>query len=116
MDAVGFGSAVSFSVLVTADLRPLFSRQHDWSEPRALILADSYSFLAEGWDDVECDPAELWGALGYPSWGEDYMPSVAQIALVQEVGRAVRSGVGQRCDIEHQRAVSVRSITLARHV
>ena len=58
-----------------------------------MILADSYSFLAEGWDDVECDPAEVWARL-VPELGEDYMPSLEQIAVVQEVGRAVRSGWG----------------------
>jgi len=59
-----------------------------------LILADSYSFLgAEGWDDVECDPAELWAHL-VPELGEDYMPSVEQITRMQEIGRAVRSGWG----------------------
>ena len=94
MDAVGFESAVLFGFndgglasIVFAATRP--------ERTRALILADSYSFLGvtEGWDDVECDPAELW-ARHLPEQGEDYMPSVEQITRMQEIGRAVRSGWG----------------------
>ena len=92
MDAVGFEKAAVFGLsdggfasIVFAATRP----ERTW----ALILADSYSFLAEGWDDAECDPAEVWARLA-PELGDDYMPSMAQIAVVQEVGRAVRSGWG----------------------
>ena len=115
MDAVGFGKAVVFGLndgglasIVFAATRP--------ERTRALILADSYSFLgATGWDDVECDPAELWARL-VPELGEDYMPSVEQITRMQEIGRAVRSGWGSGATLSISRAVSVRSITLARHV
>ena len=114
MDAVGFGRAVlfgmndgGFSSIVFAATRP--------ERTRALILADSYSFLgAEGWDDVECDPAELWAHL-VPELGEDYMPSVEQITRMQEIGRAVRSGWGSGATLSITAPVSVRSITLARH-
>jgi pimeloyl-ACP methyl ester carboxylesterase len=94
MDAVGFESAVLFGFndgglasIVFAATRP--------ERTRALILADSYSFLGvtEGWDDVECDPAEL-RARHLPEQGEDYLPSVEQITRMQEIGRAVRSGWG----------------------
>jgi AraC-like DNA-binding protein len=76
-----------FASIVFAATRP--------ERTRALILADSYSFygFTEGWDDVECDPAELW-ARHLPEQGEDYMPSVEQITRMQEIGRAVRSGWG----------------------
>jgi pimeloyl-ACP methyl ester carboxylesterase len=92
MDAVGFESAVLFGFSDGGFASIVFAATR-LERTRALILADSYSFLAEGWDDVECDPAELWARL-VPELGEDYMPSVEQIALVQEVGRAVRSAWG----------------------
>jgi pimeloyl-ACP methyl ester carboxylesterase len=93
MDAVGFGSAVLFGFNDGGLASILFAATRP-ERTRALILADSYSFLgAEGWDDVECDPAELWAHL-VPELGEDYMPSVEQITRMQEIGRAVRSGWG----------------------
>src|SRR5262249_52662350 len=64
----------------------------------ALILADSYSFFGftQGWDDVESDPAELWARARktFPELGDDFMPSVEQIARIQEIARAVRSRWG----------------------
>ncbi len=94
MDAVGFGSAVLFGFNDGGFASIVFAATR-LERTRALILADSYSFLGvtEGWDDVECDPAELWARL-VPELGEDYMPSVEQITLVQEIGRAIRSGWG----------------------
>jgi pimeloyl-ACP methyl ester carboxylesterase len=94
MDAVGFGSAVVFGFSDGGFASIVFAATR-LERTRALILADSFSFLGAtgGWDDVECDPAELWARL-VPELGEDYVPSVEQIALVQEVGRAVRSGWG----------------------
>ncbi len=94
MDAVGFGRAVLFGMsdggfasIVFAATRP--------ERTRALILTDSYSFygFAGGWDDVECDPAQLW-VRARKTLGEDYMPSVEQIARLQEIARAVRSRWG----------------------
>ena len=93
MDAVGFGSAVLFG-FNDGGLASIFFAATRLERTRALILADSYSFLgAAGWDDVECDPAELWARL-VPELGEDYLPSVEQITRMQEIGRAVRSGWG----------------------
>ncbi len=94
MDAVGFGSAVLFG-FNDGGLASIVFAATRLGRTRALILADSYSFLGvtEGWDDVECDPAELWARL-VPEVGEDYMPSVEQITRMQEIGRAVRSGWG----------------------
>jgi class 3 adenylate cyclase len=97
MDAVGFGRAVLFGIndggfasIVFAATRP--------ERTRALILNDSYSFFGftGGWDDVESDPAELWARARktFPELGEDYMPSVEQIARIQEIARAVRSRWG----------------------
>jgi class 3 adenylate cyclase len=42
---------------------------------------------------MDRDPAEQWARV-LPELGEDYMPSVEQIARIQEIGRAVRSGWG----------------------
>ena len=107
MDAAGFRKAVVFGLsdggfasIVFAATQP----ERTW----ALILADSYSFLAEGWDDAECDPAEVW-ARQVPEQGEDYTPSVAQITRMQEIGRAVRSGWGSGA-VARIGAPSVRSI------
>jgi class 3 adenylate cyclase len=97
MDAVGFGSAVLFGMndggfasIVFAATRP--------ERTRTMILADSYSFFGftGGWDDVECDPAELWARARktFPELGEEYVPSVEQIARIQEIARAVRSRWG----------------------
>ena len=97
MDAVGFGRAVLFGMndggfasMVFAATRP--------ERTRALILTGSYSFLGftGGWDDVERDPAELWARARktFPELGEDYMPSVEQIAWMQEIARAIRSRWG----------------------
>src|SRR5258708_20307477 len=60
---------------------------------RALILCGTYSFHAGGWDTMDRDPAELWARI-LPELGEDYMPSVEQIARIQEIGPAVPSGWG----------------------
>jgi pimeloyl-ACP methyl ester carboxylesterase len=104
MDAVGFGRAVLFGMsdggfasIVFAATRP--------ERTRALILTDSYSLygFTRGWDDVECEPAELWARTRktFPELGEDYMPSVEQVARLQEIARGVRWrwGSGATCSI-----------------
>jgi class 3 adenylate cyclase/pimeloyl-ACP methyl ester carboxylesterase len=92
MDAVGFRNAVLFAVadggaaaLVFAATRP--------QRTRALILHNSWAWTAAGWDDLDRDPAELRARV-LPELGEDYTLPVEQIALLQEFGRAVRSGWG----------------------
>ena len=108
MDAVGFGSAVIFG-FNDGGFASIFFAATRLERTRALILADSYSFLgAAGWDDVERDPAELW-ARQVPEMGEDYVPSVEQITRMQEIGRAVRSGWGSGAAARIG-APSVRSI------
>jgi pimeloyl-ACP methyl ester carboxylesterase len=93
MDAAGFGKAVLFGVseggpatLVFAATRP--------ERTRALILTGTtaYAGLA-GWDDIERDPAELRARL-VPELGEDYTPSMEQLARFQELGLAARSAWG----------------------
>jgi pimeloyl-ACP methyl ester carboxylesterase len=92
MDAVGFRRAAVMGIsdggsacIVFAATRP--------ERTRALILCETYSFYPGGWDTVDRDPAEVW-ARHLPELGEDYMPSVEQIARLQEISRAVRSGWG----------------------
>jgi len=69
MDAAGFGEAVLFGmneggpqVIVFAAKRP--------ERTRALILAGTYPFTSQGWDDLDRDPAELWARS--LAEGEDY--------------------------------------------
>ena len=109
MDAVGFGRAVLFGMndggfasIVFAATRP--------ERTRALILTGAYSFFGftGGWDDMDRDPAELW-ARHLPELGEDYMPSLEQIARIQEIARAVRSRWGSGATLSIT-APSVRSI------
>jgi class 3 adenylate cyclase/pimeloyl-ACP methyl ester carboxylesterase len=92
MDAAGFGQAVLFgsgeggpAAIVFATTRP--------ERTRALILADTTSFAAIGWDDLDRDPAEM-RARRLPELGEDYTPTTEQIARAQEFGRAVCSAWG----------------------
>ena len=107
MDAVGFGKAVVFGLgdggpasMVFAATRP--------ERMRALILAARTAFHQRGWDDIDRDPAEL-RARFLAEVGEDYTPSVEQLARLLEIGRAVRSawGTGAAASIT---APSVRSI------
>jgi pimeloyl-ACP methyl ester carboxylesterase/class 3 adenylate cyclase len=92
MDAVGFrraaligGSDGGSAAMMFAAIRP--------ERTRALILCGTYSFHAGEWDAMDRDPAEQWARI-LPELGEDYMPSVEQIARIQEIGRTVRSGWG----------------------
>ena len=63
---------------------------------------------------MDRDPAEL-RARFLPELGEDYTPSIEQIARFQEIGRAVRSAWGSGAAVKHQRAVGPVD-TPARHV
>jgi class 3 adenylate cyclase/pimeloyl-ACP methyl ester carboxylesterase len=92
MDAAGFRRAFLFggsdggsAAMMFAAIRP--------ERTRALILCGTYSFHAGEWDAMDRDPAEQWARI-LPELGEDYMPSVEQIARIQEIGRTVRSGWG----------------------
>ena len=115
MDAVGFGQAVVFGLsdggfasIVFAATRP--------ERTRALILAGTYSFLGlrrGGTTSSATRPS--CGRAHVPELGEDYTPSMEQIARMQEFGRAVRSGWGSGATFSIS-APSVRSITPARHV
>jgi class 3 adenylate cyclase/pimeloyl-ACP methyl ester carboxylesterase len=92
MDAVGFRRAVIVGGNDGGPAAMMFAATRP-DRTRALILCGAYSFHPGGWDTMDRDPAEMW-ALILPELGEDYMPSVEQIARIQEIGRAVRSGWG----------------------
>ncbi len=93
MDAVGFTKAVLFgpseggpAAIVFAATRP--------ERTRALILLGTFSYFGfAGWDDFECDPAELRARL-VPELGDDYTPSVEQLARWQAFGRVACSAWG----------------------
>ena len=93
MDAVGFESAVLFGMSDGGFASSVFAATRP-ERTRALILTDSYPFsgFIGGWDDVECDPAQVWARArkNFPELSENYMPSVEQIADLQEIARAVR--------------------------
>ncbi|WP_041782065.1 adenylate/guanylate cyclase domain-containing protein [Mycolicibacterium chubuense] len=93
MDAVGFERAVLFGMSDGGFAASVFAATRP-ERTRALILVDSYPFYAfmREWDDAECDPIELWDRTRelYPELGERYMPSLEQIARLQEMARSVR--------------------------
>ena len=108
MDAVGFGQAVVSGLSDGGPAAMVFAATRP-ERTRALILYRHIPFGASrGWDDMDRDPAEL-RARFLAELGEDYTPSIEQLARFQEAGRAVRSGWGSGAAARHQRP-SVRSI------
>ena len=101
MDAVGFGKAVLFALADAGPAAIVFAATRP-ERTRALILSNSGSFAATGWDDIDRDPAEVLARslAELAEQGEDmseiekYMLSVEQIARMQDIGRAVRSEWG----------------------
>ena len=93
MGAVGFERAVLFggseggpASIVFAATRP--------ERTRALILTGTLAYFGfAGWDDLDRDPAELRARL-VPELGEDYTPSVQQLARWQAWCRAAGSAWG----------------------
>jgi pimeloyl-ACP methyl ester carboxylesterase len=93
MDAVGFGKAVLFGLSEGGPAAMVFAATRP-ERTRALILAGTFACWGfAGWDDVDREPAELRARL-LPELGEDYTPTMEQLAGVQEFGRAVRSAWG----------------------
>ena len=99
MDAAGFTEAAVFGMSEGGTASIVFAAKRP-ERTRALILYGAYPFMAAGWDDLERDPAELRARLIAESGevnsgdGEDYLPSTAQIARLQEMVRAARSAWG----------------------
>ncbi len=109
MDAVGFGKPVLFGMSEGGPQAIVFAAKRP-ERTRALILYGSFAFLPGGssWDDLDRDPAE-WRARYLPEFGEKYTPSTNQIARMQEMVRAARSGWGSGATVKSW-FPSVRSI------
>jgi class 3 adenylate cyclase len=93
MDAAGFSKAVLCAASDGGPAAIVFAATRP-ERTRALILYGSFAFTATGWDDyIDRDPDELLAEVR-AKLGEDYTPSVEQIARLQEIVRAVHSGWG----------------------
>ncbi|MDD7813764.1 adenylate/guanylate cyclase domain-containing protein [Mycobacterium sp. CSUR Q5927] len=93
MDAVGFGRAVVCGLSDGGPAAIMFAATRP-ERVRALILhATTAYWSVTGWEDMDRDPAELRSRF-LAELGEDYTPSIEQLARFQEGGRAVRSGWG----------------------
>jgi class 3 adenylate cyclase len=99
MDAVGFEKPVVFGMSEGGTASIVFAAKRP-ERTRALILYGTYPFMATEWDDIDRDPAEVRERLiaeageDLSGVGADYLPSAEQIARLQEMGRAARSGWG----------------------
>ena len=99
MDAVGFEKPVVFGMSEGGTASIVFAAKRP-ERTRALILYGTYPFMATDWDDFDRDPAEVRERLiaeageDLSGAGADYLPSTEQIARLQEMGRATRSGWG----------------------
>jgi pimeloyl-ACP methyl ester carboxylesterase len=93
MDAVGFGQAVVCGLSDGGPVAMMFAATRP-ERVRALILCGTIPYWGfAGWDDMDRDPAKL-RARFLAELGEDYTPSIEQLARFQEAGRAVRRGWG----------------------
>ncbi len=93
MDAVGFGKAVLVALGEGGPAAMVFAATRP-ERTRALVLAGTTAYhVVTEWDDIDRDPDEVRARV-LAELGEDYVPSVEQLARVQEVGRAVRSAWG----------------------
>src|ERR1700740_1467008 len=93
MDAVGFEQAVVAGLSDGGPVAMMFAATRP-ERVRALILQGTTAYCGfAGWDDMDHDPAEL-RARFLAELGEDYTPSIEQLARFQRGGRAVRSGWG----------------------
>ena len=93
MDTVGFERAVLFGGSESGPASIFFAAQRP-ERTRALILTGTFAYFGfAGWDDLERDPAELRARL-VAELGNDYTPSVKQLARWQAWGRAARAAWG----------------------
>ena len=90
MDAVGFSSAAILALSEGGPAAIVFAATRP-QQTRALILSSTFAYVGSfGWDEAFSDQAELRARV-LSELGEDYTPSVEQIARIQTFGRAVRS-------------------------
>ncbi|WP_123024311.1 adenylate/guanylate cyclase domain-containing protein [Mycolicibacterium stellerae] len=93
MDAVGFRTAALMGISEGGPATMVFAATRP-ERTRALVLTGTAAYVpSNSWDDVDLDPAEL-RARGLVELGEEYTPSVDQIADTQKFARSVRSGWG----------------------
>jgi pimeloyl-ACP methyl ester carboxylesterase/class 3 adenylate cyclase len=93
MDAVGFAKAAVFGMSEGGPQAIMFAAKRP-ERTRALILYGSFAAVpGASWDDLDHDPTELRARL-VPELGEDYTPSMKQIARLQEMVRGARSAWG----------------------
>ena len=92
MDAVGFKQAVVSGLSDGGPAAMMFAATRP-ERVRALILCATYAFNPGEWDDIDRDPAVLQ-ARYRSEVGEDYTPSIEQLARWLEACRAVRFGWG----------------------
>lgn len=110
MDAVGFDQAVVAGLSDAGPVAIMFAATRP-ERTRALIVSGTVPYWGfEGWDDLDRDPAEL-RARFLAELGEEYTPSIEQLARFQQAGRTVRSewGSGATASVS---APSVRSMRL----
>jgi pimeloyl-ACP methyl ester carboxylesterase len=106
MDAVGFEKPVVFGMSEGGTASIVFAAKRP-ERTRALILYGTYPFMATDWDDIDRDPVEVRERLiseageDLSGVGADYLPSTGQIARLQEMGRATRSGWGSGATAVH---------------
>src|SRR6476646_4109620 len=93
MDAAGFSNAAILALSEGGPAAIVFAASRP-QRTRALILASTFAYVGPfGWDEVSADSAELRARI-LPELGEQYTPTVEQIARIQAYGRVVRSEWG----------------------
>lgn len=113
MDAVGFTEAAIFGMSEGGPAATIFAATRP-ERTRALLLYSTFAYLSfAGWDDVDCDPADL-RARALAELGTDYSPSMEQFAHLQELGRAIRSrwGTGAAFSVSVSSLRSTRQLAM----
>jgi pimeloyl-ACP methyl ester carboxylesterase/class 3 adenylate cyclase len=113
MDAVGFQQAVVTGLSDGGPVAMMFAATQP-ERVRALIVHGTIAYWGfAGWDDMDSDPAEL-RARFLAELGEDYTPSIEQLARFQTAGRAVRSswGSGTAASISAPSFRSIRQLAM----
>ncbi|WP_395307546.1 adenylate/guanylate cyclase domain-containing protein [Mycobacterium sp. AMU20-3851] len=93
LDAAGFGRAVIFGMSEGGAQSVYFAAKRP-QRTRALIAYGAFAYLSGGgWDEVLGDPAVLRARV-CDELGEQYAPSLEQVADLQEFARAARTTWG----------------------
>jgi pimeloyl-ACP methyl ester carboxylesterase len=93
MDAAGVTKAAVWGMSEGGPAACIFAATRP-ERTQALLLYSTFAYLwFTGWDDVECDPAEL-RARALAELGEQYTPSTEQLGYLQEMGRGIRTAWG----------------------